>query len=89
MKKLTSSLSVWILINLVFSTFIFLPSAYSQNVQKPLYAVADYMKVNPENINNYLELEQRIWKPMHAERVRLGIILGWYLYAINFTRPPN
>ena len=89
MKKIFLYFCISIIFNLVFESLIFSPEVFSQSDQKSLYAVTDYLKVKPENINSYLELEQNIWKPMHAERVRLGIIIGWYLYAINFTGTNN
>jgi len=89
MKKIFLYFCISIIFNLVFESLIFSPEVFSQSDQKSLYAVTDYLKVKPENINSYLELEQSIWKPMHAERVRLGIIIGWYLYAINFTGTNN
>jgi hypothetical protein len=30
-------------------------------------------------------VEQKIWKPMHQERINQGIIASWTLYAIEFT----
>jgi len=89
MKKTLFPLSVSISAMLFFNTILFSHSTFSQKVQSPLYSVVDYMKVKPENINSYLELEQKIWKPMHEERIRLGIIAGWYLYAIQFTGTNN
>ncbi len=50
-----------------------------------LFVVADFMKVNPEDHGKYLEVEQELWKPMHQERINQGIIVGWYLYAVEFA----
>jgi hypothetical protein len=50
-----------------------------------LFVVVDYMKVQPEQHAAYLEVEQELWKPMHQERIRQGIIVGWYLYAVEFS----
>lgn len=59
-------------------------SAFSQ-IRPSLFIVADFMKVQPGKISNYLDIEQTIWKPLHAQRVKDGIIVGWYLYAVNFV----
>lgn len=59
-------------------------SATSQDPPS-LFVVADFMKVQPENYTNYLEVEQEIWKPLHQERINQGIIVGWYLYAVEFS----
>ena len=80
MKRTITSISLAILT---------LSNVLAQEIQSPLYAIADYKKVRPENINSYLELEQTIWKPMQEERVRRGIIAGWYLYTIHFTGTSN
>jgi len=50
-----------------------------------LFAVVDFLKVEPGKFGEYLNLEQEVWKPMHQERLDRGKIVGWYLYAINFT----
>ncbi len=58
----------------------------SRSQEKPsLFVVADFMKVQPDNHTGYLEVEQEIWKPLHEERIRQGIIVGWYLYAVEFS----
>lgn len=51
----------------------------------PLYVVVEYIKVKPEDHLKYLEVEQKIWKPMHQERINQGIIASWTLYAVEFT----
>ena len=57
---------------------------FSQTIPS-LFVVVDFMKVEPDNQTKYLEVEQDIWKPMHEERVKQGIIVGWFLYAIEFS----
>jgi L-rhamnose mutarotase len=59
-------------------------TVYSQNIPS-LFVVVDFMKVEPENHASYLQVEQEIWKPMHQERINEGIIVGWYLYAVEFS----
>ena len=65
--------------NILFST-----ASYAQTIPS-LFVVVDYMKVKPENHSKYLEVEQEIWKPMHQERINQNIIVGWYLYAVEFA----
>jgi hypothetical protein len=62
----------------------FLATAHLQTVPS-LFVVVDFMKVKPEDHIKYLEVEQDIWKPMHQERIDQGIIVGWYLYAVEFS----
>ncbi|WP_297097110.1 hypothetical protein [uncultured Draconibacterium sp.] len=51
----------------------------------PVYVVVEYIKVKPEDHLKYIEVEQKIWKPMHQERINQGIIASWTLYAVEFT----
>ena len=39
----------------------------------------DYMKVAPGQDDAYLQVEQKMWKPIHEARVKAGNALGWYL----------
>ena len=66
---------LWMLISLFFST------ALTAQVRPSLFVVVDFMKVQPQNHMDYLEVEQKIWKPMHQERINQGIIAGWFLYT--------
>jgi L-rhamnose mutarotase len=64
--------------------FISTATLYAQGIPS-LFVVVDFMKVEPENHSKYLEVEQELWKPMHQERINQGIIVGWYLYAVEFS----
>jgi hypothetical protein len=55
--------------------------ALSQEEPTVIYEVG-YMKVAPEKAAEYLDLEQKTWKPIHQERVKSGLIVGWDLYAV-------
>jgi hypothetical protein len=43
----------------------------------------DYMKVAPGQDDAYLQVEQKMWKPIHEARVKAGNALGWYLYRVD------
>ena len=60
----------------------------AQNIPS-LFVVVDFMNVEPGKHASYLEVEQEIWKPMHQERINEGIIVGWYLYAVEFSGEMN
>lgn len=47
--------------------------------------VVDLMKVEPGNGSNYVEAEQKIWKPIHQERIKKGLIVGWLLYEVMYA----
>jgi hypothetical protein len=74
-----TKLCLWVTLSLVFST------AVSAQVRPSLFVVVDFMKVQSEKHASYLEVEQGIWKPMHQERINQGIIVGWFLYAVEFS----
>jgi hypothetical protein len=73
---------------IIFSLFIITVPAFSQT-DTTIYAVADYMKVKPGGGPRYLELEQKVWKPIHQERLKAGMIVGWYLYGVRFPSGSN
>lgn len=50
-----------------------------------VFAIVDFMKVKPENEGKYLDIEKNIWKPLHQERLKKGIITGWILYKVLYT----
>lgn len=57
--------------------------AISQDTPTVLYHVG-YMKVAPEKADQYVDLEQKAWKPVHQQRLQDGTIVGWDLYAVSF-----
>lgn len=85
MKK--NNLKIWMyaglacLMTMVAGIIPFAGHAQDNN----LYAVVEYMKVEPGQQNNYLELEQKIWKPIHQERIHQGKLVGWILYQVMYT----
>ena len=51
-------------------------------------AVVDYMKVEPENTQAYMEVE-KMWKNIHQTRLKKGLIKFWGLYSIMFSGANN
>lgn len=47
----------------------------------------DYMKVPADAVDAYLELERTLYKPIHEERMRRGVILGWGLFRVHLAPP--
>src|SRR5262245_42951739 len=47
------------------------------------FVTVDYMKVAAGQVDTYLQLEQKTWKPIHEARVKAGNALGWYLYRVE------
>jgi hypothetical protein len=60
---------------------LFTLTLFAQNNQ---FAVVDYMRVPEGGTSAYMEVEQKVWKPMHQEWANQGKILGWYLYQVPY-----
>lgn len=57
--------------------------AAAQETPEVWYEVA-YMSVAPDKAEEYLKLEREVWKPIHQERVKAGVAVGWDLYTVWF-----
>lgn len=51
------------------------------HAQEGTYYSFDYMKVEPQNIQDYLKLE-KAWKKIHLKKVEEGLIEGWGLARV-------
>lgn len=67
----------------IASTLACTASAPAQEAE-PVYLVLGYMRAAPEQVEDYLELERDVWKPIHRERIREGDMRAWSLYAVRF-----
>jgi hypothetical protein len=54
--------------------------AAAQN--RPQVVTVEYMKVAPGQDDAYLQVEQKMWKPIHEARVKAGKAIAWYLYRV-------
>jgi len=52
--------------------------------KSPKYMQIDYMKVEPGKNNDYVHMEQDLWKPLHQQRVKNGQVRSWALYGLRF-----
>jgi hypothetical protein len=62
------------------------PHALAQP-ERAVYVLVDYMKVPPGGGEEYVAVEQEIWKPIHQERMRRGLLTNWSLYDVSYTTP--
>jgi hypothetical protein len=60
------------------------PATQAAQPKSPKYLEIDYMKVEPGKDNDYLRVEQGLWKPLHQQRVKNGDIRSWTLYGLRF-----
>jgi L-rhamnose mutarotase len=74
-------------ISLFFITLIivFPKQGISQKQISTLYALVEYMKVKPADVDKYLEIEKTFWKPIHEERVKQKEIKGWRIFTVRFS----
>ena len=66
-----------------FAVLFIAGTAFSQG--NPVMEIA-YMKVPPHGAEEYISMEQEIWKPVHQERIKNGKLLGWYPSAGRVSR---
>lgn len=55
-----------------------------QAAPDPLVVSVAFMKVDPAKDEEYRRLEREIWRPMHQERIRQGLMRSWTVYAVRF-----
>ena len=65
-----------------FLTGTLVPSVQSQS-ETARYLRVGYMKVKPGNQQEYLRLEQDVWKPIHEHLVKNGKKKSWFLYGVR------
>jgi hypothetical protein len=81
MKPKHIGLALVIALSFLVGTLV--PRVSSQtNANK--YLEVDYMKVESGNDEEYLKVEQDLWKPIHKERLKNGAIKSWALYGLRF-----
>lgn len=60
-------------------------TAFTQQGQPaPMLVEVNYMKVDPNNEQDYLRLERELWKPVHQEGIRTGQLRSWTLYQVRY-----
>jgi hypothetical protein len=69
---------------LAFAGGMAVRTAFSQNPPPPKVILVDFMRVAPGNEGKYVELEQKVWKPLHQARLKAGNGRSWALYAMRF-----
>lgn len=86
---MSKSLTCIAIIMATLFTVFGVPAARAQDDTPTTYLQVDYMKVSPENEEEYLDVERSIWKPIHEVRQRAGNLVSWSLYAIRFPSGTN
>jgi len=75
----------WMLLVAVTSFFVgTLVPAAKTDTKSPKYVQVNYMKASPGKDADYLKVEREMWKPLHQERIKQGLIRSWSLYGLQF-----
>jgi hypothetical protein len=64
-------------------------TAFAQPATPPKYVQIDYMKVEPGRGEQYVKLEQEIFKPIHQDRISKGTIESWAVYSVRYPAGAN
>ncbi len=60
------------------------PTASTQTGASPKrFVQLQYMKVNPGQGAAYRRIERDLWRPVHQERVKRGLINSWAVYGVH------
>jgi L-rhamnose mutarotase len=49
---------------------------------EPTFFIVETMKATPDKGADYVKAEQEVWKKIHQERIKQGLISSWSLYAV-------
>ncbi len=67
---------------------LIIPFAAAQG-EPDIYVQVDYMKTLGEQRDDYVWMEQMIYKPIHTERIKANEIIAWYLYEVQYPSGEN
>jgi L-rhamnose mutarotase len=81
MNRIIKNMLAWV-------TLLALP-VLAQTTAPVLYVQVDYMKPAPGKTAEYIDVERKIWKPIHEARVKTGIIVSWSLYVVWYHPGEN
>lgn len=70
------------LLILLFAIVIQVPGIAQHG--EDIYIQVDYMKTYEGAQEDYVWMENMIYKPIHQERINSGEIVGWYLYKVQY-----
>ena len=79
--SIKSMLNNLIVVSIVVFSFSF--------AQSRAFVTFDYMKVEPANVDEYLNLEGEVWKPVHKEFQNRGMEVSWSLYMVRGAGTQN
>ena len=72
--------------NLIVVSIVVISFSFSQS---RAFVTFDYMKVEPANVYEYLNLEGEVWKPIHKAYQKNGFEVSWSLYRVRGAGTQN
>ena len=78
---LKSMVNKLIVISIAVTSFSF--------AQSRAFVTFDYMNVKPSSVDEYINLESKVWKPVHEEFQKRGIEVSWSLYSVRGAGTQN
>ena len=70
--------SLFLLAAFTMSSFILI----AQNPAQTFFIV-ETMKATPGKSGEYVKAEREVWKRVHQERIKQGLITGWNFYVVR------
>lgn len=70
---------------IVFVIFCLITSVSFSQSEEGNYLKFDYVKVEPDNVQEYMEYMRSTWMPLYQQQIKQGTIDSWSLYRV-FTR---
>jgi hypothetical protein len=64
-------------------------TAFAQPSTPPKYILIDYMKVEPGKGQQYIKMEQDLWKAVHKAQIENKNIESWAVYSVRYPSGTN
>ena len=74
-------MKIWQLATLIGLACI---TAFAQPSTPPKYILIDYMKVEPGKGQQYIKMEQDLWKTVHKTQIENKNIESWAVYSVRY-----
>jgi L-rhamnose mutarotase len=87
--RFTAVIGWVVVICVAFLAGTLVPAALTQSGTDSQYVTVSYMKVDPAKENAYVQMERKVWKPMHEQLVKDGKMKSWSLYEVRFPGGDN
>jgi hypothetical protein len=68
----------------LLAAFLFCSLSLLAQTQEPMFFIVETMKSTPNKSADYEKNEREIWKKLHQERIKRGLIVSWNLYAVRY-----